>query len=144
MSDLEAKSLSTPEKIFRQKILENFLGKNFSRKFVKFLSGWKNFQKSCQDRKICRIPKKLLSGEKFDIPGKNCQIPENFGPDRKIARFREKLPDSGKSGKVAVRTGISRFRPETSQELPVSTGNPPGMGSGNPETSQELPVSAGN
>ena len=96
---------------------------NFSRKFVKFLSGWKNFQKSCQDRKICRIPKKLLSGEKFDIPGKNCQIPENFGPDRKIARFREKLPDSGKSGKVAVRTGISRFRPETSQELPVSTGN---------------------
>ena len=128
MSDLEAKSLSTPEKIFRQKILENFLGKNFSRKFVKFLSGWKNFQKSCQEKlsdvgKNCRIQKKLLSGEKFDIPGKIARFQkisvrtekfagwrkiwhsgkklpdsENFGPDRKIWHSGKKLPDSGKSG----------------------------------------------
>jgi hypothetical protein len=94
MSDLEAKSLSTPEKIFRQKILENFLGKNFSRKFVKFLSGWKNFQKSCQEKlsdvgKNCRIQKISVRTEKFDIPGKSCQIPG-------------KVEISGKSGKVAL------------------------------------------
>ena len=126
MSDLEAKSLSTPEKIFRQKILENFLGKNFSRKFVKFLSGWKNFQKSCQEKlsdvgKNCRIPKKLpdsrkfrsgpknlLAGEKFDIPGKNCQIPkisvrtEKFDIPGKNCQIPGKVEISGKSGKVAL------------------------------------------
>ena len=109
MSDLEAKSLSTPEKIFRQKILENFLGKNFSRKFVKFLSGWKNFQKSCQDRKICRIPKKLLSGEKFDIPGKIARF-------RKISVRTEKLPDSGKSCQIPGKVEKLRSGPE----FPVS------------------------
>jgi hypothetical protein len=132
MSDLEAKSLSTPEKIFRQKILENFLGKNFSRKFVKFLSGWKNFQKSCQEklsdigkncclaknltfreklpdsRKFRSGPKNLLAGEKFDIPGKNCQIPkisvrtEKFDIPGKNCQIPGKVEISGKSGKVAL------------------------------------------
>ena len=113
MSDLEAKSLSTPEKIFRQKILENFLGKNFSRKFVKFLSGWKNFQKSCQEKlsdvgKNCRIQKKLLSGEKFDIPEKIARFQkisvrtEKFDIPGKNCQIPGKVEISGKSGKVAL------------------------------------------